>query len=144
MRATTRSLILVMLSVMIGSLPVSAASIRNIYFSSGQTIPGQRYSRQEQLPGPTTTFTQGEHKVARLFIVFGDLDAHTVRGELKASDGSVVRRFDRQVDPVNSPVQWRAVTHGFSLETLKPDEYALDLVIDGESKGTHKFTLRAP
>jgi hypothetical protein len=131
-------------SLMGGPLLVGAASIRNIYFSSGQTVPGQRYSREEQLPGPTTTFTKGENKVARLFIIFGDVDAHSVRGELKASDGSVVRRFEQKIQPFNHVAQWRSVTHAFALDALKPGEYALDLQIDGEPKGTHKFTLRAP
>ena len=132
------------LSLMVGPQLAGAASIRNIYFSSGQTVPGQRYAREEQLPGPTTTFTKGANPVARLFIVFGDVDAHSLRGELKASDGSVVRRFEQKVQAFNHVAQWRAVTHAFNLETLKPGEYALDLLIDGEPKGTHKFTLRAP
>jgi len=144
MRSTARLSLLVVPFLMLAPLLASAASIRNIYFSSGELVSGQRYAREEQLPGPTTTFTKGENKVARLFIVFGDLDAHQLGGQLKASDGSVVRRFDRRVEALNSPSRWRVTTQAFSLEKLKPGEYALDLLIDGAPKGTHKFTLRAP
>ena len=86
----------------------------------------------------------GEHTVARLFIVCGDVDAHAVRGELKGSDGKVVRRFEQQVNTLNHVAQWRVVTRALALEGLSPGEYSLDLMIDGEPKGTHTFTLRAP
>jgi hypothetical protein len=38
----------------------------------------------------------------------------------------------------------RVATQAFSLETLNPGEYTMDLLIDGEANGAHKFTLRAP
>ena len=143
MRSTVKLLLLPLTLVVLVPLLATAASIRNVYFSSGELVPGQRYAREEQLPAPTTTFTKGEHKVARLFVVFGDLDAHQFAGQLKASNGSVVRRFDRKLEPVNTPSRWRVATQSFSLENLKPGEYTVNLVIDGEPKGDAKFTLSA-
>ena len=121
-----------------------AASIRNIYFSNGQLVPGQRYRSEGQLPGPVTTFVKGQDKTARLFVIFGDLDAHRLQGELKASSGKVVRRFDQPVDSLKTVAQWRVTTRGFDLDPLPPDEYTLELQIDGEAKGAYKFTLKAP
>jgi len=144
MRPPAKLLVLVVAVGMTAPLLATAASIRNVYVSSGELVPGQRYAREEQLPAPTTTFTKGKHKVARLFVVFGDLDAHQFSGRLKASDGSVVRRFDRKIEALNTPSQWRVVTQAFALETLKPGEYTVDLMIDNEPKGTAQFTLRAP
>src|SRR5262245_7784704 len=144
MRSTVKLFVVPLAFVMIVPLLATAASIRNVYFSTGELVPGQRYAREEQLPSPTTTFTKGAHKVARLFVVFGDLDAHQFAGQLKASNGVVMRRFDRKIEAVNQPSQWRVATQAFSLENLKPGDYTLDLVIDGEPKGDAKFTLRAP
>ena len=120
-----------------------AASVRNVYFTNGQVIPGQRYRSEGQLPGPTTTFIKGQDKTARLLIVLGDLDAHQLEGELKAADGKVVRRFKQPVEGLNTVASWRLVTRGFDLATLPAGEYTLDLRIDGEPKGAHKFTLSA-
>jgi hypothetical protein len=133
-------LILLWLTVVAG--PAWAASIRNVYFSNGELVPGQRYRTEGQLPGPVTTFTMGQDKAARLFIIFGDLDAHTLRGQLKASDGSVVRTLNRQVDSVKVAVTWRVVTHAFNLEPLAPGDYTLDLVVDDKATGSHTLTLR--
>jgi hypothetical protein len=121
-----------------------AATIRNIYFSNGNVVPGQTYRTEGQLPGPVTTFVKGQDKTARLFIIFGDLDAHRLEGELKGADGKVVRRFNQTVESHKRPANWRFVTQAFGLEKLKPGEYTLDLSIDGEPKKQHKFTLSAP
>src|SRR5262245_21188865 len=55
LRWAARPLVLVFLSTMLSSAAVNAASIQNICFSSGQLVPGQRYTREEQ------TFTKGEN-----------------------------------------------------------------------------------
>jgi hypothetical protein len=120
-----------------------AASVRNIYFSNGQAVPGQTYRSEGQLPGPVTTFVKGQDKTARLFIVLGDMDAHRLEGELKAADGKVVRRVNRTFESHKRAANWRFVTHGFDLAALKPGEYTFDLRIDGESKGQYKFSLSA-
>jgi hypothetical protein len=125
------------------SLPGHAASLRNVYFSNGQLVPGQRYRSEGQLPGPVTTFVKGQDKTARLFIVFGDLEAHRIEGELKGPDGKVVRRVDRTVEALHAVAQWRVSTVGFDVAPLNPGEYTFDLRIDGESKGAHTFSLKA-
>jgi hypothetical protein len=76
------------------------------------------------------------------FVIFGDLEAHTLRGELKASDGSVKRTMNRQANALNAAVTWRVVTHPFDLEPLAPGDYSLDLIVDDKPVGTYTFTLR--
>src|SRR5262249_20622894 len=119
------------------AVPALAASIRNVYFSNGATVPGQRYRSEGELPGPAKEFTKGTDKVARLFIVFGDLDAHKITGELKAADGKVVSRLDRQWASYTGAgnVQWRTFTHGFNLERLPAGEYKLELGVDDNVQG---------
>jgi hypothetical protein len=124
--------------------PGLAASVRNAYFSNGQVVQGQTYRSEGQLPGPVTTFVKGQDKTARLFIIFGDMDAHQLEGELKAPDGKTVRRIDRKIDAHRTPANWRLVTQGFDLEKLRPGEYSFGLKVDGEAKGKYTFTLRAP
>jgi hypothetical protein len=124
--------------------PGLAASVRNIYFSNGQVLPGQQYRSEGQLPGPMTTFVKGRDKTARLFIIFGDMDAHRLQGELKAADGKVVGRVDRTIEAYRLAANWRLATHGFDLEKLRPGAYTLDLKIDGEAKGTYTFSLGEP
>jgi len=123
---------------------VSAASIRNAYFSNGELVRGQYYKSEGQLPGATKEFTKGTDKVARLFVIFGDQQAHKVGGALKAADGRVVSKLDRQwtayAGPIN--VSWRVLTHGFNLEKLEPGVYQLDLVVDDNPEGTYTFSLR--
>ena len=125
-------------------VPAFAVSVRNVYFSNGEVVPGQLYRSVGQLPGPTKEFTKGTDKVARLFIIFGDLDAHKISGALKAADGRIVSRLNRQWPAYAGPVNpsWRFLTHGFNLERLQPGEYQLELLIDDDSKGTYTFTLR--
>ena len=124
--------------------PAFAASIRNAYFSNGETVPGQLYRTEGELPGPTKEFTKGTDKTARLFVIFGDLDAHKVTGALKAADGRIVSRMNRQLASYTGPVnaRWRSFTHGFNLERLQPGEYQLELLVDDQPHGTHAFTLR--
>jgi hypothetical protein len=125
-------------------MPAFAASIKNVYFSNGQVVPGQRYTREGELPGPTKEFTKGKDKVARLFIIFRDLSAHKLGGELKTADGKVVSRLNRQLDSFTGSgnVNWRFTTHSFNLETREPGEYQFELFVDGDSAGTYTFTLR--
>ena len=125
-------------------VPALAASIRNVYFTNGETVRGQLYKSEGQLPGATKEFTKGTDKVARLFIIFGDLDAHKVSGALKAADDKIVSRLNRQwpshTGAVN--VRWRLFTHNFNLERLQPGEYKLELLVDDHPHGTYAFTLR--
>src|ERR1700675_536117 len=124
--------------------PALAASIRDVYFSNGTVVPGQLYRRVSDLPGPTKEFAKGKDKVARLFIIFGDLGAHKIGGELKAADGKVVSRVDREMNAstVSANTSWRFTTQAFNLENLEPGEYQFELLIDGSSPGTYTFTLR--
>ena len=119
----------------------TAASIRQIYFSKGELVPGQRYERDNQLPGPATTFAKEQDKVARLFIIFGDAASHVVRGELKNADGRAVAQLKREVESLKTSGRWRVVTHAFKLEKLEPGKYSIELIVDDERKGTYGFTL---
>jgi hypothetical protein len=122
------------------------ASIRNVYFTNTPPPPpGQTYRDPGQLPGtPTTTFVKGQDDTAFLTIIFGDRDAHLITGELKGSNGRVVRKLNYQLNAVNIPANWRHARFRFPLEKLTPGEYTFDLVVDGEAKGAHSFTLKAP
>src|SRR5262249_56653546 len=121
-----------------------AASVRNVYFSSGEVVRGQYYRSEGELPGSIKEFTKGTDKTARLFIIFGDQQAHKIAGVLKATDGSVASKFDRQYNAYTGPVNvsWRLFTWGFNLDRLSPGEYQLELVIDDNVQGTYGFTLR--
>ena len=125
-------------------VPVLAASVRNVYFSNGDVVRGQLYRSTGELPGATKEFTKGKDKVARLFVIFGDLNAHKLSGDLKATDGKVVSRLNREVGSYtgSANASWRFVTHGFNLERLEPGEYQLELLIDDASHGTYALTLR--
>lgn len=124
--------------------PALAASIRNAYFSQSASIGGQRYVRESGLPGPTKEFVKGQDKAAHLIIIFNDLDAHQVGGALKAADGNVVARWNRQINGISRADvgQWRSISHRFNLDRLAPGEYKFDLLVDGDPKGTYTFTLR--
>jgi hypothetical protein len=121
------------------------ASIRNVYFTNTPSPPaGQTYRDPAQLPGaPVTAFVKGQDAIAFLTIIFGDLDAHSITGELKASNGRVVRKLNHQLNAVNIAGSWRHARFRFPLEKLAPGEYTFHLVVDGEPKGAHSFTLRA-
>lgn len=119
-----------------------AASIRNVYFSNGSVPPGQTFRSEGELPGPTKTFETGKDTVARMFVIFGDMYAHKMRGELKAADGKVVRKLDVEVPSFNRPASWRLFTHGFRLDGLAAGTYSIDLVVDDMPAGTHSFTLQ--
>lgn len=125
-------------------VPALAASIRNVYFSNGEIVGSQLYRSVGELPGPTKEFTKGRDNVARLFIIFGDLDAHKLGGELKAADGKVVSRLNRQWPSFTGSINpsWRLLTHGFNIERMEPGEYQLELLIDDQSHGTYAFSLR--
>ena len=127
--------------VSLGCDAATAASIRDIYFSKGELVEGQRYQRDSQLPGPATTFTRDQDKVARLFVVLNDRAAHRVHGELKNEAGRVVARMSRDLASVNTSGVWRVMTHAFKLERLKPGTYSIEVMVDDENKGTYSFTL---
>ena len=119
-----------------------AASIRNVYFSNGSVPSGQTFRSEGELPGPTTTFESGKDTVARMFVIFGDMYAHKMRGELKGADGKVVRKLDVDVPSFNRSASWRFVTHGFRLNGLAAGTYSIDLMVDDMPAGTHSFTLK--
>lgn len=119
-----------------------AASIRNVYFSNGSVPSGQTFRSEGELPGPTKTFETGKDTVARMFVIFGDMSAHKMRGELKAANGKVVRKLDTDVPSFNRPASWRFVTHGFRLNGLSAGTYSIDLVVDDMPAGTYSFTLQ--
>ena len=138
------AIVLVSVWTMSTAVPAVAASIRNVYFSNGDVVRGQIYRSVGELPGATKEFTKGKDKVARLFVIFGDLDGHKMTGDLKAADGKAVSRMDRDVGPYSGSVNlsWRLATHGFNLERLEPGEYQFELSVDGSSVGSYAFTLR--
>ena len=127
--------------VSLGCDVATAASIRDIYFSKGELVAGQRLQRDSQLPGPATAFARDDDKVARLFIVIGDRASPVVRGDLKNEEGRVVARMKRDIESLSTVGQWRVITHAFKLEKLKPGKYSIEVLVDDENKGTYGFTL---
>jgi hypothetical protein len=127
-----------------GATPAGAAAVRNVYFTNGETVRGQLYRSEGELPGPTKDFTKGTDKAARLFVIFGDQDAHKVTGTLTRADGTVVSRLNRDFPSYTGAVnvRWRLFSHSFTLERLGPGAYQLELVIDDHTQGTYGFTLR--
>ncbi len=121
---------------------VSAASIRNAYFSSGSVPSGQTFRSEHELPGPTKTFERGKDKVARLYVILGDFSAHVFRGELKGPGGKVVRKLNWNTRAFNRAASWHSVSHAFSLKDLKPGDYSIDLIVDDVPAGTYGFTLK--
>jgi hypothetical protein len=122
--------------------PADAASIRNVYFSTGSVIQGQTYRSEGELPGPAKQFEGGKDNVARMFIVFGDMDAHKLQGDLKGPDGNVVRKMNVDVPSLNRSATWRFWTHAFGLRGLTPGVYTIDLRVDDMPAGTHSLTLK--
>ena len=146
-KAVIKALLVIVLAIICATsafVPALAASIRNVYFSNGQVVQGQLYRRESDLPGATKEFAKGKDKIARLFIIFGDLDAHELGGELKAADGKVVSRVKRQLNAASAAanLSWRFTFQNFNLENLEPGEYKFELLVDGQSPGTYAFTLR--
>src|SRR5215510_2298787 len=109
-----------------------AAGIRDIYLTNAEAAPGARLHDREPLPGThVTTFTAGQDKRVWLVILFGDSDAHHLRGELKTREGAVITVMDRDLGQSWIRGSWHEVRHWFSLERLRPGEYALHLSIAG-------------
>jgi hypothetical protein len=127
--------------VLVARVDQGVAQVRNAYFSNGEISGTQRYQNEGQLPGPTKKFVKGRDKAARLFVVFGDINNHTVSGRLKDGDGKVVREFEREIGSAPN-LQWRVWTWAFATDRLEAGTYTLDLVVDGRSNGTYGFTLR--
>jgi hypothetical protein len=126
-----------------GIRPLAEAGITDVYFSKVGKIGGQIYRTPNDLPGPTKVLETGKDRVVFLYVVFSDLDAHTLRGDLKAADDKVVRQMRRTISPVTrAGIRWRSITEEFSLEGLGPGEYSIDLVVDDTKTGTYSFTLR--
>jgi hypothetical protein len=122
--------------------PAHAASISNVYFSSGSVPPGQTFRSEGELPGPTKTFESGKDNVARLYVVLRDMSAHTFGGELKGPGGKVVRKLNWNVQSFNRAAAWRFVTYSFNLKNLEPGEYSIDLTVDDAPAGTYGFSLK--
>jgi hypothetical protein len=131
---------LVLAGTIVGA--AGAASISNVYFSSGSVPPGGTFRTEGELPGPTKTFERDKDKVARMYVILRDMSAHTFRGELKGPGGKVVRKLDWKVAPFNRAATWRYVSHRFDLKGLRPGEYSIDLMVDDAPAGTYGFTLK--
>jgi hypothetical protein len=123
---------------------VSIAGLRNAWFTNGTMVQGQTVRSEGELPGETKVFESGKDKVARLFFVFGDRDAHALRGELKDADGKTVRKLNYDLPSLNraGTGTWRYGARSFNLEGLAPGVYSLDLIIDDGKVGTYSFTLK--
>ena len=122
---------------------VGIAGLRNAWFSSGTMVPGQIIRNEGELPGETKVFDKATDKVARLFLVFGDLDSHVLGGELKDPDGKVVRTVKYNVPSITrAGVSWRHTTYSFNLPNLDPAVYTLELTIDGGKPEKYSFTLK--
>ena len=129
--------------LMAGSAGVSIAGLRNAWFSNGAMVPGQLILREGELPGETKVFESGTDKVARLFMVFGDVNAHVIRGELKGPNGTTVRKLSYDAPSVTrAGSTWRYSSRTFNLQGLAPAVYTLDLIIDDGKVGTYSFTLK--
>jgi hypothetical protein len=122
--------------------PAAAASIRKTYFSNAGTVGGQTYRSEGELPGEVTSFDKANDKNVFLYVVFGDMSAHRLTGEVKSTTGAVVRKIDREFGSFNRPASWRFVVHRFGIENMDSGEYTLDLKVDGDPAGSHKFTIR--
>ena len=122
---------------------VSFAGLRSAWFSSGTMVQGQIIRNEGELPGETKVFESGQNKFARLFLVFGDLGSHVLRGELKDPDGKTVRKLNYDVSSVTrADVSWRYTWWTFNLEGLAPAMYTLEMTVDGGKPETYSFTLK--
>jgi hypothetical protein len=122
---------------------VSTAGLRNAWFSNGAMVQGQIIRSEGELPGETKIFESGSDKVARLFLVFGDLDSHVLRGELKGPEGNAVRTLKYDVPSITrAGISWRYTSWGFNLQGLTPAVYTLELTIDGGKVEKYSFTLK--
>lgn len=136
-------LLLATVVMMAAGSGVSTAGLRNGWFASGTMVPGQIIRNEGELPGETKVFESGRDKVARLFLVFGDLDSHVLRGELKGPEGNTVRTLKHDVPSITrAGITWRHTSWGFNLQGLTPGVYTLELTIDGGKKETYAFTLK--
>jgi hypothetical protein len=135
-------LLATVLTMTVGS-GVGSAGLRNGWFSNGTMVPGQIIRNEGELPGETKVFDSATDKVARLFLVFGDLDSHVLRGELKDPDGKTVRTLKHDVPSLTrAGITWRHTSWGFNLQKLAPAVYTLELTIDGGKPEKYSFTLK--
>jgi hypothetical protein len=123
---------------------VGFAGLRNAWFSNGAMVQGQTVRSEGELPGETKVFESDKDKVARMFFVFGDRDAHALRGDLKAADGKTVRKLNYDLPALNraGTGTWRYAARSFNLEGLAPGVYTIDLIVDDGKVGTYSFTLK--
>jgi hypothetical protein len=122
---------------------VGIAGLRNAWFSSGTMVSGQIIRNEGDLPGETKVFDKATDKVARLFLVFGDVDSHVLGGELKGPEGNTVRTVKYDVPSITrAGISWRYTTYSFNLQNLAPAVYTLELTIDGGKAEKYSFTLK--
>ena len=135
-------LLAAMVTMAVGS-GVTTAALRNAWFSNGTMVQGQIIRNEGELPGETKVFDSATDKIARLFLVFGDLDAHALRGELKGPEGNTVRTMKHDISSVTrAGVTWRYMWYTFTLQGLTPAVYTLEMTIDGGKPEKYSFTLK--
>src|SRR5687767_1334837 len=141
---THRTVLLAMCIAIILASSIAEAGIMDVYFSRGKKLEGHHiYRRPTDLPGPTKVLEVGKDRVVYLYVIFDDLDAHTLRGDLKAADGKVVGTMSQRLTAVTRPgIRWRSITQDFSLEGLAAGEYRIELVVDEAKSETYSFTLK--
>ena len=97
---------------------------------------------QARKAGPKRAAEPGERHEPRE-PVFGDLDSHVLRGELKDPDGKTVRTLKHDVPSITrAGIRWRHTSWGFNLQNLAPAVYTLELTIDGGKPEKYSFTLK--
>jgi hypothetical protein len=140
-KSPTIWLALCVAALLAGSL--AEAGVSGVYFSRNKKIEGQIYRTPSELPGETKVLDAGQDRVVYLYVVFSDVDSHTLRGELRGADGNVVGTMSRQIGSVTrAGIRWRSITHEFRLDGLAPGQYRIDLIVDDAKAGTYSFTLK--
>jgi len=120
--------------------------MRDAWFTHTQTVPGQRYGREDpsQVWDRTTSFTQGKDPKVILIMILNDWGAHTIAGARQGPDG---RRhtFDYSLETLGGGGRWRGTSRFWDTDKLAPGKHVIELTIDGVKAGTYEFEVkRAP
>src|SRR5262249_21639530 len=117
--------------------------MRDAWFTHTQTVPGQRYGREDpsKIWGRATSFTQGKDPKVVLIMIANDWGAQTIAGARQVPDG---RRhpFDYSLETLGGGGRWCATSLFWDTDKLAAGKHVIELPIDRVKAGPYEFEVK--